>query len=186
MSLTSRLQALLDYANNKTENNDPNLGEAIKTLVEGYGQGGSNDTLVIETELLNDIVGSSSQTSISISEIQKQSIYSFVEKYATKPFDFFPVLIKIERIGEEREDIDDYFISTIYSGLIGKNDRGIRTLNSDFTRYMVRKSGKYLESGSGAYILGFSSAGTLNFTGRFYNCPAGIIRLTITKLGDLI
>lgn len=39
MSLTSRLRALLEYANNKTEKNDPNLGEAIKTLVEGYGQG---------------------------------------------------------------------------------------------------------------------------------------------------
>lgn len=34
------LEGLLDYANEKTQKADSNIGEAIKTLVDGYGQGG--------------------------------------------------------------------------------------------------------------------------------------------------
>lgn len=41
MSLTSRLQALLTYANNKTGHSDTTLGDAVRTLADGYGQGGS-------------------------------------------------------------------------------------------------------------------------------------------------
>lgn len=54
MSLTSRLQALLDYANNKTEKNDPNLGEAVRSLVEGYGRGGVNTLEFLYEETITE------------------------------------------------------------------------------------------------------------------------------------
>lgn len=47
-SSKNALASLLDYANAKTEKNDPDIGEAIKTLVDGYGQGGG----AIEYKLL--------------------------------------------------------------------------------------------------------------------------------------
>ena len=40
MSLTSRIQALISYANETTEAGDTTLGDAVKTLCDGYGQGG--------------------------------------------------------------------------------------------------------------------------------------------------
>lgn len=36
----NEIELLTDYANAKTGKSDPNIGEAIKTLVDGYGQGG--------------------------------------------------------------------------------------------------------------------------------------------------
>lgn len=39
-SSKNALASLLDYANAKTEKNDPDIGEAIRTLVDGYGGGG--------------------------------------------------------------------------------------------------------------------------------------------------
>lgn len=36
------LYALLDYANSVTEKSDTNIGNAIKTLCDGYGQGGGS------------------------------------------------------------------------------------------------------------------------------------------------
>lgn len=40
MSLTSRIQALINYANETTEAGDTTLGDAVKTLCDGYGHGG--------------------------------------------------------------------------------------------------------------------------------------------------
>lgn len=42
MSLTSRIQALIDYANETTEAGDVLLGDAVKTLADGYQGGGSS------------------------------------------------------------------------------------------------------------------------------------------------
>lgn len=36
---------LLDFANAKTGNDDPDIGEAIRTLCNGYGQGGGDSTI---------------------------------------------------------------------------------------------------------------------------------------------
>lgn len=40
MSLTSRIQALIDYANETTDAGDTLLGDAVKTLADGYHDGG--------------------------------------------------------------------------------------------------------------------------------------------------
>lgn len=55
MSITEKLLAsknalasLLTFANAKTGKADPDIGEAIRTLVDGYGQGGGSSALVIE------------------------------------------------------------------------------------------------------------------------------------------
>lgn len=44
MSLTSKIQTLIDYANETTGAGDELLGEAVKTLCEGYGGGGGVPT----------------------------------------------------------------------------------------------------------------------------------------------
>lgn len=74
MSLTSRLQVLLNYANEKTGASDTTLGNAVKTLSDGYGfkgfkYGGTNAQLVAsydESWTLADtsfVIGSSASTS---------------------------------------------------------------------------------------------------------------------------
>lgn len=45
----SRLDALLTYANGVTGAEDTNIGDAIKTLCDGYGRGGSGGELVQTT-----------------------------------------------------------------------------------------------------------------------------------------
>ena len=47
----NKLDALLDFANNTTGNSDTNIGDAIKTLCDGYEQGGEeveSGTITIE------------------------------------------------------------------------------------------------------------------------------------------
>jgi len=45
MSILSKLQALLTAANTKTGESDTTLTDAMQTLVDGYGQGGGDDTM---------------------------------------------------------------------------------------------------------------------------------------------
>lgn len=87
MSLTSRLQALLTYANNKTGKNDPNLGEAVRSLVDGYGSGGgdsklsgTNLTLIDRYEEEWDL----SSTSFVIGETAPTSDTRIMESVANK------------------------------------------------------------------------------------------------------
>lgn len=43
LSSKNALSSLLTFANAKTGKSDPDIGEAIRTLVDGYGQGGGGD-----------------------------------------------------------------------------------------------------------------------------------------------
>jgi len=52
------LTNLLDYANAKTEKSDTDIGEAIRTLVDGYGQGGGDKyqkTIEVKTNSTSNI-----------------------------------------------------------------------------------------------------------------------------------
>lgn len=48
------LDALLDYANRTTGADDSNIGDAIKTLADGYGGGSDVDEVTIEFDLADD------------------------------------------------------------------------------------------------------------------------------------
>lgn len=58
----NKIDLLLDYANGVTEKGDTNIGDAIKTLADGYGQGGDDiaDSIVSRTieEYINDKITS--------------------------------------------------------------------------------------------------------------------------------
>ena len=51
----SEVEALLAYANETTGKTDVNLGEAVKTLADGYGQGGGAKTGVILASIMDGV-----------------------------------------------------------------------------------------------------------------------------------
>ena len=57
-TVDENLTNLLDYANNTTGNADTDIGGAIRTLVDGFGSGGSNVTLLdyLTSELTGDLI----------------------------------------------------------------------------------------------------------------------------------
>ena len=50
-TLKSQIQGLIDYANETTGAGDTLLGDAVKTLCDGYGQGGGGTTDVESNDI---------------------------------------------------------------------------------------------------------------------------------------
>ena len=69
----NKLDALLDFANNTTGNSDTNIGDAIKTLADGFGQGGGeveSGTITIEKLSSNFTLPTTKQHEIYIFSVE--------------------------------------------------------------------------------------------------------------------
>lgn len=55
MSILSKLQSLLSAANTATGESDTTLTDAMQTLIDGYGQGGSGGELLVDNVATEDV-----------------------------------------------------------------------------------------------------------------------------------
>lgn len=69
-TLTNQIEALIAYANETTGKSDTHLGDAVKSLADGYGQGGGGGIKVLNKQ----ITLSSTATKITIDDVPEDVI----------------------------------------------------------------------------------------------------------------
>jgi len=130
-----RLEALLTYANSVTGADDTSLGDAIETLANGYGSGGSS--LPIQLELVGTWTG-------YLPEYTDTTAYEVIDtgidiKNAQENYIYF--LYTIECDGSYDEITTNYAWSGTAWGILGRYDRHYSphpASNSEF--YRVNKN----------------------------------------------
>ena len=76
-TLTSKIEALIAYANETTGKSDTKLGDAVKSLADGYGGGGDENFLrLMDGSLTGDIVIPESVTALRNSAFSNTNINS--------------------------------------------------------------------------------------------------------------
>lgn len=82
------LKLLVDYANGVTGNSDTNIGDAIKTLADGYGQGGG--LTIQQTDLVVETV--SGERWATATTTQVNSSYSRTEPIDVSEYDYVAIV----------------------------------------------------------------------------------------------
>lgn len=127
MSVKSKIQALLSAINTKTGHSDSDLTEAVQTLCDGYGQGGSEPVLVQKTvtPALTDEIYTPDDGEDGFSSVKVNKITSSLLN--TLDNDFVAANIK--------KDVELFGTTGTYEGSGGLNDLNLyaKSLYSTFS-----------------------------------------------------